>query len=162
TNTFTIRGWPAENPKSCVVPVEPQPGGPIARPPLKRMPPETAQQHCAAVVAADRKTNCVQDVMTTGEPAFAKTYLLSERIVRNAPPSAPVLRFPPDNAVLTGPVDFTWNISSDSDGDVVTYRHCVWATTALPSFTQCDMAPIKAARLSGGLRYVLLLLLILL
>jgi hypothetical protein len=161
TNTFTIRDWPAENPQSCIVPVQRQPGGPMVKPPLKRLPPEVAERHCAAIVAADRKTSCLQDVMTTGEPGFARAYFLSEQIVRNAPPSAPVLTFPQDNAVLTGPVDFTWNIAPDADGDIVTYRHCIWDTTDRPTFSHCDMAPIKVGKLSGVLKYILLILLIL-
>ncbi|MGR9037486.1 MAG: hypothetical protein ACU83O_13025, partial [Gammaproteobacteria bacterium] len=160
TSTFTIRDWPAENPQSCVVPAKPHPGGPIARTPLKRMPLEVAEQHCASIVAADLKTNCVQDVMTTGEPGFARTYLLSEQIVRNSPPTAPVLTFPKDNAVVTGPIDFTWNTSSDADGDIVTYRHCVWPTSDRPTFSQCDFSPANAAAMSAGFKCIALAVLI--
>lgn len=161
TNTFTIRDWPVENPQSCVVPAQPQPGGPVARPPLKRLPLEVAEQQCAAIAAADRKTNCVQDVMTTGEPGFAKTYFLSEQIDRNRPPTAPALTFPKDNDVITGPIDFAWGASSDPDGETVTYRHCVWATVDRSNFGQCDFSPIKAATLGGGFKWIVLVVLIL-
>src|SRR5262249_36796930 len=95
-----------------------------------------------------------------GEPGFARTYLLSEQITRNTPPTAPALTFPKDNDVVTGPIDFTWNTSTDADGDIVTYRHCVWATSDLPTFSQCDISPIKAAALSARFKWIVLVVLI--
>jgi Bacterial Ig-like domain (group 3) len=70
TATFTLPSWPQENPP-CVIPQNP-----VARP----ADPHLAQRLCRAVVGKNRKANCVFDVTVTGEPGFAKLYLLSQRI----------------------------------------------------------------------------------
>jgi subtilisin family serine protease len=67
--TFTLNSWPPENPP-CVVPDSK---------PVKPLDPKTAQKLCRAVVDKNRNANCVFDVRFTGEPGFAKTYLLSQR-----------------------------------------------------------------------------------
>jgi len=68
--TFAVPSWPLENPP-CVLPDIPQ---------VKPLNPLTAQQLCRPVVGKNRKADCVFDVTVTGEPGFAKTYLLTERI----------------------------------------------------------------------------------
>ena len=68
--TFAVPSWPLENPP-CVLPDIPQ---------VKPLNPLTAQQLCRPVVDKNRKADCVFDVTVTGEPGFAKTYLLTERI----------------------------------------------------------------------------------
>jgi hypothetical protein len=158
TSTFTIESWPTESPQSC--PLPPQPEGPPAIPPIKPLTLEAAQQHCRAIVADDRRANCEQDVMVTGEPGFAKTYLLAEQIDRNATPSVPTLVYPENNANLATPIKFTWNTTTDPDGDVVTYRQCVWVAGELPTFNHCDANPIKATWMSRGVVYVVLFVLI--
>ena len=92
TSTFSIPGWPEENPKICVAPPR-QPGGPVAKAPLKALALEVATQHCAAIVEEHAKANCVQDVMVTGEPGFAEAYLRRQN-ERNALPAVPLLGFP--------------------------------------------------------------------
>lgn len=123
TGTFTIDSWPEESPYSCVLPD----GEESTKPPVQPLALEVAEQHCSDIVADDRRANCEQDVMVTGEPGFAKTYLLTEQIEHNAIPTAPVLVFPKNNKThLAKTVTFTWKTASDLDGDPITYRHCVW------------------------------------
>jgi hypothetical protein len=71
TDTFTMRNWPLENPP-CVIP-ETKPVKPASK--------LVAQQACRAVTDKNAHNNCVFDVMVTGEPGFAKTYLASQRIL---------------------------------------------------------------------------------
>ncbi len=159
TSAFTNDSWPVENPKNCAVPKQ-QTGGPVAKPPLKALAVEVAQQHCNAIVDGDRKANCVQDVMVTGEPGFAKTYLLTEKIESNAMPVAPQLGIPANNAALAKPVKFTWQTTTDLDDDTVTYRHCVWIAGDRPTFDNCDSTPIKATSWDRGIVCALLVILI--
>lgn len=70
TATFTLRSWPQESPP-CVVP---------ASPPAKPLDLDTARRLCRDVTGKNRNADCVFDVRVTGEPGFAKLYLLSERI----------------------------------------------------------------------------------
>ncbi|MFI5394245.1 MAG: Ig-like domain repeat protein [Candidatus Binatia bacterium] len=70
TDTFTMRNWPLENPP-CVIP-ETRPVRPVSR--------LVAQEACRPVTGENTRNNCVFDVMVTGNPGFAKTYLLGQRI----------------------------------------------------------------------------------
>jgi hypothetical protein len=163
TATFTVDSWPAENPQVCIAPPR-QPGGPVAKSPLKRLALEVAQQHCGAIVGDNAKANCAQDVMVTGEPEFAQGYLRAEQIELNALPAAPVLGYPATfQTDLDVPVDFTWNRTSDLNGDPLTYRHCVWEVKDRFSFSKCVLAEAPGVTTSswrGGLFYALLVLLL--
>jgi hypothetical protein len=156
TGTFTIASWPnGESPQSCVVP--PRRGAPATPPPAKALPLEVAQKHCGALLADDARANCVQDVRVTGEPGFAQTYLVAERIASNARPTAPVLTFPESFAIdLAKPVTFTWNKASDPDGDTVTYRHCVWEVKERYTFRKCDATSAQTPSWGRGTVYALL------
>jgi hypothetical protein len=68
TATFTDRTWPAEN-GACLV---------ASTPPVKPIEPKLAIQLCREVVEKDR-ADCVFDVTVTGDPGFAKTYILSQQ-----------------------------------------------------------------------------------
>jgi len=139
TKSFTLLNWPPEESGSCIPPrgIE---GAPAAKPPAKALPLEVARQQCAALVATDRRANCEKDVMATGEAGFAKTYLVAERIERNTPPAEPALIFPNDlQKDLDPKLNFSWDSSTDSDGDPVTYRHCVWDAGTLFSFSACQV-----------------------
>ena len=158
TETFTIANWPVEEPKNCIVP---QPEGTPIQPPVKPLALEVAQQHCSAVVADDRRANCIQDVMVTGEQMFAKTYLLTEQIERNKIPAVPALAGPADNKIdLVKPVTFTWANASDSDGDPVIYRLCVWAVEAAYDFSRCDTPAGPSTLRVSGIRCAVLVALI--
>jgi hypothetical protein len=124
TATYTLRSWPAHEPRDCKLPagwaprVEPQ--KPIAF--------EQAKQICTGIVNRTDFENCTTDVAVTGEAGFAKVYLAGEKIQRNALPKPPGLEVPRDmEKGLPDTVDFAWTIAKDSDGGKLTYMHCVWA-----------------------------------
>lgn len=156
TTTFTINGWPSENPRTCIGPRE----GSLAKAHLKPLALEEAQRHCQTIVAANHKANCEQDVMLTGEIGFAKTYLLAEQITRNTPPTAPSLVFPENATInLAQPITFTWTSATDSDGDSITYRHCVWPASERPNNNTCDASQIRTISWSRGVGGALLVFL---
>jgi hypothetical protein len=162
TSTFAVDSWPAENPKVCTAPPR-QPGGPVEKGPPKALALEVAQQHCGAIVGAQAKVNCIQDVMVTGEPEFAQAYLRAEQNERNALPTAPVLGFPEAfKTDLAAPVDFTWGRASDLNGDPVTYQHCMWEVNERFNFNKCvaTAAPGLSTSWRGGAFYALLVLLL--
>ncbi|MEA2174019.1 MAG: lysyl endopeptidase [Blastocatellia bacterium] len=70
TDTFTMRGWPPEHPP-CSIP------GTIPVEPASEF---VAQQACKLVTGESEHNNCVFDVMVTGNPGFAATYLLSQAL----------------------------------------------------------------------------------
>ncbi|MEQ1930597.1 MAG: S8 family serine peptidase [Parvularculaceae bacterium] len=72
--TFENKKWPPENPP-CVIPQTP-----VAQP----MDRGVAAQLCRAVREENRRANCAFDVAITGDPGFAKAYLVSERIEAGA------------------------------------------------------------------------------
>jgi hypothetical protein len=145
TETFTIVGWPrGESSNSCDLPEESQD-------PLKRLDLEVAEEHCAGIVDPDRREDCIQDVMVTGDPVFAQTYLLSDKIDRNVFPTAPVLAFPErGEVVVASPVTFAWNQANDLDGDPITYRHYVWSVGKMPNYN--DAEPVSIIQSPGFIR----------
>lgn len=157
--TFTITSWPlGESPQACTLPRRPD-GVPV-KPPVKALSLEVAQQHCKAIVADDARANCIADVRVTGEPGFAKTYLLGERIERNGKPAAPDLVSPKDGETgLVKPVGFTWNEAPDADGDTVTYRFCLWPVGQRLDANECDAASIQTFSPEEGIACALLVLL---
>lgn len=130
TRSFTIDSWPGGNAsQNCVLP-----SGPGKIPPLKVMTRAQAEQACNGVNDGDRKANCIQDVMVTGEVSFANTYLQADKINRNTIPEAPVLVFPGDFSTgLALPVDFKWDKATDKDGDPITYSIAVWPVNDGPN-----------------------------
>jgi subtilisin family serine protease len=77
TDTFTLRSWPSLD-APCTLPnVTP------ARPAERAV----AERVCSRVTDRNRRENCVFDVMVTGEPGFAKTYIDSEAAVKGNPNS---------------------------------------------------------------------------
>jgi hypothetical protein len=70
TDTFTMKSWPMENPP-CVIP-ETKP----VRPGSRLM----AEEACRPVKKGPRHDDCIFDVIVTGNPGFAKTYVLSQRL----------------------------------------------------------------------------------
>jgi hypothetical protein len=72
TSNFTIASWPKDSPP-CELPKEK---------PVEPAPRELAIEVCKIVKDKNRNANCVFDVMATGEPEFAKTFALTERLER--------------------------------------------------------------------------------
>jgi hypothetical protein len=75
TQDFTNKAWPVENATSCSIP---------NRPPVKPIEKETAERLCVEVANKAARANCVFDVMLTGEPNFAKTYVQSQLLEQRA------------------------------------------------------------------------------
>ncbi|HEU4510649.1 MAG TPA: hypothetical protein VFR78_20635 [Pyrinomonadaceae bacterium] len=162
TASFTIESWPIENPQQCTVPMR-VPSGPISRTPPQPLSAEQAQQHCAAIVDGTTRTNCIADVMATGEPKFAETYLRGQQIERNGTPAPPVLGFPAAfKTDVTLPLDFTWDRAADRDGDPVTYKHCVWDVKEPFHLSKCiaSTGQTTTSFRSGRYFYPLLILLL--
>jgi hypothetical protein len=141
--TFAIDGWPGQGRKSCRLP--PQAKIARAKAPQKKLALGAATRHCNGIVAGDLRSTCVQDVMTAGEPGVAKAYEAAELARRKAFTAAPVVVAPENNKTDVGaPLTFTWNSVSSADGSPVTYMHCLWDVSQLPSFKNCE--PVS----SGG------------
>ena len=70
TDTFTLKTWPMEQPP-CTLP---------DATPVKPLSLAIAQRACSGILDEKTRASCVFDVRVTGEPGFAKTYQLSQRI----------------------------------------------------------------------------------
>lgn len=159
TGTYTIESWPnGESPESCLLPLETP--GPLGNPPLKALTVEEAVQYCQGILDEQRRDNCLQDVMVTGEPGFAATYLLHQEIESNAVPTTPELLSPEDNSTQGGSVRFTWNLVSDADGDAITYRHCLWSLSESPNHNTCEVVQSQPTKWNENTLYVLVVVLL--
>jgi hypothetical protein len=69
TKTFTLQSWPPESPPCDIAGTEP----------VKPTTPQRAEGACREITGT-RHADCVFDVRVTGNPGFAETYLLSQRI----------------------------------------------------------------------------------
>jgi Divergent InlB B-repeat domain len=150
TATYTLRGWPEFEPKSCKLP----PGWDPKIEPPKPLPAEEAKKLCSAVVDTQRRANCEQDVMLTGDAVFAQTYVATERIQRNAIPGAPLLTLPQKSQVDLGDsVSFAWQPVKDKDNGKLTYQHCVWPAGDKQTFNHCkELGPQAESTVVAGLK----------
>jgi hypothetical protein len=74
TDTFTDKSWPLEK-APCVVP-ETKPVEPTSL--------EVAERACRRVMDPNRRADCIFDVRITGNPGFATTYLVTQRILQDS------------------------------------------------------------------------------
>jgi hypothetical protein len=95
TDTFTMRQWPPQNPP-CVVP-ETKPVEPGSK--------AVAEAACQRVMDPNRRANCVFDVIATGHTGFAKTYLVSQRMLADSTTIS--LTDDPEPSQFGEPVTFT-------------------------------------------------------
>ncbi|MGL6291071.1 MAG: InlB B-repeat-containing protein [Silanimonas sp.] len=138
TQTFTLGSWPGLSPQTCALPPEHATGAA----PLAPLPIAVAKQQCSALREDDRRSNCEQDVMVTGDVDVAATYLATQRVLLNPLPKAPTLRLPEDNATGLGPrVDFVWDRASDAEDDRLQYSLCVWAAGDTLTQAACSDLP---------------------
>lgn len=141
TASFTIEAWPVEEPKTCdAPPVMAIPKGP---PPKEPLGVETARQICGDIRDKNRNLNCVQDVMVTAEPGFAKTYAQTEQAMRNEPPAPPALAGPADRVTMADARTFVWAPALDREQQTVTYRYCIWPVDKTFTLNDCDSQPIR-------------------
>jgi hypothetical protein len=159
--TFAVDAWPGRAPKACRLPRQAERAR--SKPPPKKLAPAAAAKHCGAIVAENLRAHCVQDVTVAGEPALARTYQLAEQTLRNVLTAAPAVVLPEnDKTDLEAPVTFTWKRASRSDGNPVTYMHCLWEAHTRHSFKDCAAIPSQGgtdtlsttvARLEPGRSY---------
>jgi hypothetical protein len=141
--TFAVDAWPGQAPKACRLPRQAE--GAQRQPPKKKLALAAAAKHCGAIVADGPRSSCVQDVMAAGDPALARTYRLTEQTLRNVLTTAPAVVLPEnDKADLAAPVTFTWQRASRSDGNPVTYMHCLWEAHTRHSFKDCAAIPSQS------------------
>jgi uncharacterized repeat protein (TIGR02543 family) len=127
TATFAMNGWPnGESPADCSVPNGPGPN-------QQAISRAEAEGLCNEVGDPERRELCILDVMATAEAGFAVQYIAADKILRNEPPTAPVLTFPENFAEgLTLPINFQWDPGTDKDGDPLTYSFYVWPVHEAP------------------------------
>jgi hypothetical protein len=104
TATFTFPTWPLENPP-CVLP---------KNPPVKPVNLGVAEEACRRVENKRRHADCVFDVRITGNLAFAKTYLQTERI--EAGSTSTTVTDDKDPTRVEEPVIFTAIVTRVSQG----------------------------------------------
>jgi Divergent InlB B-repeat domain len=154
TRSFITENWPGgDSLQNCKLPR--QNGD---QQPLKPMDRVVAGRLAAGVIDADRRANLIEDLMATGDSVFAKTYLLADKINRNKLPDVPVLVYPNDFDTVTNiPVKFTWNNTTDKDGDPLTYKLYVWPVNERPDLNNAVLvSSAKTGWWSGGLKCALL------
>ncbi|WP_223645656.1 VWD domain-containing protein [Corallococcus sp. EGB] len=153
TASYTLRGWPEYKADQCRITKAPV-GIPVVDP-LKALPLEEAEALCKGV-SEERRRECVQDVSSTGEPGFAGTFITTEKLGRNLPPESPALVSPQENTVTSSAATFKWKEAYDKDGDMVSYRHCVWNVNTRFTFAACTKVGAEQSRtatLEGGRDY---------
>ena len=74
TSTFTLPGWPRENPPCTIEGVTPVEPAELA----------VAERVCRRVVGKDRHADCVFDVRVTGNVGFAATYMATQQVIETA------------------------------------------------------------------------------
>jgi len=117
TATFT-KNWPVENPQTCAVQGQ-QPSQTI-------IGLQAAQQLTAAIVDPGLKANAIFDIVLTGDPIFAKGYIVSQQ-------------------VQSGTTSTTVRASKDSTnpGEAVTFT-----ATVAPKFAASAAAPTGSVEFS--------------
>lgn len=139
SKTFVLPGWPKNGAKDCAIPKIP---GIAVREPVKPLDIKIAQQYCTGVKNPALRKACTQDVATTAEPAFAKPYLTVEQLKANNKPVPVELAYPKNNQTdVSEKTTFTWKPTVDKDGDKLSYRFCLWATSEKLTFNQCTLLP---------------------
>jgi hypothetical protein len=123
TDKYTLKGWPAFEPRDCKLPK----GWSTGREPPKRATAEVAKRMCANLTDENRRMNCERDVVITGDLNIADTYVATENIESNVRPKRVTLGMPAAFAENVGEnVDFSWKRTSDKDQGKLTYMHCLW------------------------------------
>jgi|GEM_PF-819609 len=146
TKTFTIEDWPGkESPGECKVPAA---VGIAGKPPLKPMTKEEATKLAAEVQDPAHKAHLIEDLMTTGDPVFVRTYLFADRIMHHKPPAVPVLRFPENNLKgLDKSVAFRWDAPKQAGDARVSYKVYVWGADEAPNINNAvPVADATAAK----------------
>jgi hypothetical protein len=147
--SFVVPGWPVAEDIGCQAP--PQPGVPVpAQPITATIGQAQAEQICAAVVDAERRGHCVQDVMATGAAVFAEAYLQSQRLDQRIQIAPPKLVSPARNArIPASPVVFEWTPLPGTEDVDVTHRHCLWRIGEHFDLNKCTVLGVDGVVLGG-------------
>jgi Bacterial Ig-like domain (group 3) len=94
TETFTMREWPPQQPP-CVVP---------NTKPVEPASEAFAEAACRRVLDEKRHSDCVFDVRVTGDPVFAKTYQVTQRVLADSTTIS--LTAAPESSQVGEPVTF--------------------------------------------------------
>jgi hypothetical protein len=136
--SFIVNNWPAFNPSSCVAPS--QPGVPIPTATSTTIALTQAKQVCSTVVNAQRRNNCIQDVMATGDTVFAKAFLQSQVLDQRLLVAPPKLISPKSSEKVDGyQVNFEWSLASGTENIGVTRYHCLWKSSENYNFNKCTV-----------------------
>lgn len=137
--SFIVPGWPVSEAQNCLAP--PQPGIPVpTAAPTPAIGQVQAEQLCSGVVDAQRKENCIQDVIATGDPIFAETYLQSQKLDQRILIAPPKLTKPQHNGEVAGnQVDFEWIPVPGTEDVDVTHYHCLWKSLERYDFNKCTL-----------------------
>lgn len=137
--SFIIPGWPVSEAQNCQAPA--QPGVPVpTATATPRIEQAQAEQICGAVADAQRKENCIQDVMATGDRIFAETYLQSQNLDQRILIAPPALIKPQRNGTVAGTnVDFAWSPVPGTEAVDVTHYHCLWKSVDRYDFNKCTI-----------------------
>jgi len=136
TKTFTDEDWPGkESPGECKAPATG--AGAPGKEPLKPMTKDEAAKLAAEIQDPAHRAHLIEDLMTTGDPVFAKTYLAADQITRRKPPVVPVLMFPLNQAKnLEQAATFRWEAPKQADAAGVTYKVYVWHVDEVPDINK--------------------------
>lgn len=146
--SFIVSNWPESQAQGCVAPA--QPGVPVPTAPITPMSQAQAGQHCNGLVDAQRRDNCIKDVMATGDAIFAETYHESQRLDQRKLLAPPVLTNPPHNGEVPGTqVDFEWTPVPGTVPIDVTHYHCLWKSSDRFDFNKCAVIGTDGNRLGG-------------
>jgi hypothetical protein len=147
-SSFVVPGWPVNEAIGCSAP--PQPGVPVpAQPITSTIGQAQAEQICANIVDPERRDNCIQDVMATGDAVFAKGYLESQRLDQRVQIAPPKLVSPAHNArVPAAEVNFEWTPVPGTEDIDVTHRHCLWKSAERFDFNSCTVISVDG---EGGI-----------
>lgn len=137
--SFVIPNWPVSEAQNCLAP--PQPGVPIpTAPTTPRIEQAQAEQLCGGLADLQRRRNCTQDVMATGDPIFAESYLHSQALDQRTLIAPPELTNPPRNGEVLGKqVNFVWKPVPGTEAVDVTHYHCLWKSAERYDFNKCTV-----------------------
>ena len=137
--SFVVPGWPVSEAQNCLAP--PQPGVPVpTATTTPRIEQAQAEQLCGGVADTQRRGNCIQDVLATGDPIFAGSYLQSQNLDQRILIAPPGLISPPRNGKIPGTqVDFAWKPVPGTEDVDVTHYHCLWKSAERYDFNKCTV-----------------------
>ena len=138
SDSFVVPDWPVSEAQNCLAP--PQPGVPVPTAPITAIGQAQAEQICSGIVDPNRRDNCVQDVMATGDAIFAEAYEQSQALDQRILIAPVDLVSPANNAeVPTAQVDFEWSPVPGTEEIDVTHYHCLWKSAERYDFNNCTV-----------------------